>query len=257
MVLGDAQLALGEADAAREAFAQAALNADLYLEPLRRLASLAENEGDFEQCLEYLDRLDQLSPLNIDRKIDMGRINLELGNDVKAERLFGSALEQVSRDAMGQVGNLAERIAAVYSERDPGKAESFLRRALNAKRNYLTRDDLRLFNQLGVNLRRQGKWRDAVAEYRRALAIAADEVTIHYNMGMAYSEGGMHRDAKLCMDKALSLDEKLALVSPNVACNLGMVYLRGGLRDRARRFFEDALDQNPDMERAHKALESM
>ncbi|MDR1857089.1 MAG: tetratricopeptide repeat protein [Desulfovibrio sp.] len=257
MVLGDAELALGNMEAARAAFQQASENADLYLEPLRRLARLAKTEGDFAQCLKYLERLDHLSPLNFERKIDMGEINLNLGNGEKAEKLFNSALNQVTREAMDQIGNMAERIAAVYGETDPAKSEMFLRKAIKAKEDFLTREDLRIFNQLGVCLRRQGRWRDAIAEYQRALRIADDEVTIHYNMGMAFSEGGLYRDARISMDKALRLDERLPYVSATVAYNIGVVYLRSAARDKARHCFEVALELKPDMEKARKALQGL
>ncbi|MDR1855686.1 MAG: tetratricopeptide repeat protein [Desulfovibrio sp.] len=257
MVLGDAELGLGNVEAAREAFQRASQNADLYLDPLRRLASLAENEGDYEQCLDYLERLDSLSPLNFERKVNMGEINLNLGNEEKADRLFSSAMTQVTKEAMGQIGNMAERIGAVYSDKDPVKAEGFLRKALSAKKDFLTREDLRIFNQLGISLRRQGRWEDAIEEYKHALEVADDEVTIHYNMGMAYAEGGLFQEAKVCMDKALSIDGRLLYASAPVAFNIGNVYLRNAIRGKARECFEAALKQRPDMEKARRALERL
>ena len=62
MVLGDAEKALGNMDAARGAYESASSNAELYLEPLRKLAELAEAVGDSRSCLAYLEKLDRLSP---------------------------------------------------------------------------------------------------------------------------------------------------------------------------------------------------
>ncbi len=118
MILGDAELALGNADAARTAYQEASDSASLYLEPLRKLALLAEKTGDWEECLRYLEQLDRLSPLNSDRKISMGEINLNLGNEEKAEGLFEAALGLAAKDAMDQIGALAERVAGICSQKN-------------------------------------------------------------------------------------------------------------------------------------------
>ena len=132
MVLGDAEKALGNMDAARGAYESASSNAELYLEPLRKLAELAEAVGDSRSCLAYLEKLDRLSPLNAERKVSMGEIHLSMGNIDKAEELFEAAVAQVTRDALSQIGAISGRIALIYADRSPERAELFLRRALEA-----------------------------------------------------------------------------------------------------------------------------
>ena len=144
MIMGDAESALGNVDAARKAYREAADSASLYLEPLRKLALLAEKTGDLDDCLRYLEQLDRLSPLNSDRKINMGEINLNLGNDDKAEKLFEAALGLAAKDAMDQIGALAERVANICSEKKPEMAERFLRKALAVKQKQLGPADIRL-----------------------------------------------------------------------------------------------------------------
>ncbi|MDR1125651.1 MAG: tetratricopeptide repeat protein [Deltaproteobacteria bacterium] len=254
MVLGDAEKALGNLEAARDAYLRASDNADLYLEPLHRLARLAGETGDQEERLAYLERLDQLSPLDSERKVNMGQINLDLGNAEKAETLFEKALTQHTREAKVQVGYMAERIAGIYENRDPAKAEEYLRKSLYAKDRQLTRDDVRTFNRLGMSLRQQGKWLDAVKEYQRALKLAPDDENLCYNLAMAYAQGKDNRSARLCLEKALGLNKDLAQASASVAYNMGMVFLNNQLKDRARACFEAALAQKPDMEKAGQEL---
>ncbi len=80
MLLGDAEKALGNMQNAKAAYEQAGSTADLYLEPLRKLAELAEEMGDVNQRLLYLEKLDKLSPLNAERKVNMGELHLNMGN---------------------------------------------------------------------------------------------------------------------------------------------------------------------------------
>lgn len=257
MVLGDAEWAEGNMDAAREAYLEASRNADLYLEPLRKLAELAEHTGDLEGALEYMEKLDKLSPLNSERKINMGEIHLELGNDDRAEQLFNTAITQISNDAMEHIAELAAQIAKIYEKENPARAEAYIRKALNAKSKNLTREDMRLFNKLGVALRKQGKWQEAVVEYQRALEVDPQDDTIYYNMGMAYAEAENFSDALKCMEKALSFNPDLPYVAPGVAYNVGMIMFKSARRAEAKRCFEAALEQNPNFEPGKQALKNL
>lgn len=254
MVLGDAEKAMGNTDAAREAYESAANNADMYLEPLRKLAELATELGDHRSCLTYLEKLDRLSPLNAERKVSMGEIHLNMGNSRKAEELFEAAVAQVTKDALNQIGAISGRIAVIYAEKDPARSEVFLRRALDSKGKFLTRDDIKLFNQLGISLRQQGKWREAIDEYQRALKVAPDDENLYYNMGMAYAEGKLFREARQSMVLALKINNRLTYVSPGIAYNIGVVFLQSGARDQARHCLEVALELKPDMQIAKAAL---
>ena len=247
MVLGDAELALGNVDDARLAYQEAGNSASLYLEPLRKLALLAEQTGDMEECLGYLEQLDTLSPLNSERKVDMGEINLNLGNEEKAQSLFEAALNQAAKNAMEQIGALAERVAGICAEKNPEMAERFLRKALDVKQKQLSRDDIRIFNQLGISLRQQGKWRKAIEEYTLALKIAPDDEGLYFNMGMAYAEGKIIQKALKCMSKALELNQDLPRVSAAVAYNMALVFMKGAAKEDAKRCLNIALELKPGM----------
>ncbi len=254
MVIGDAEVALGDMDAAKKAYQEASDNTALYLEPLRKLAELAEKMGDLEGCLEYLEKLDKLSPLNSDRKVSMGEINLNLGNEERAHELFAMAMQQITKEAMDQIGSLAERVASIYSGKDPARSEEFLRKALAVKKQYLTKEDIRLFNQLGISLRQQGKWQQAIDEYDRALTLAPDDAGLYYNRGMAFMEGNMFSEARKSMSHAMRLEPNLPYSSAGVAYNMGMVFFRSGARDSARKCLEIALELNPALDKVKAVL---
>ncbi|MDR2799959.1 MAG: tetratricopeptide repeat protein [Desulfovibrio sp.] len=254
IIMGDAERELGNLDAAQAAYKLAADNANLYLEPLRRLASLCEEKGNLEECLVWLERMDRLSPLNTERKVSMGEIHLNLGNEEKAAGLFENAIDQAAKETKELISTLAERISGFYAEKNPERSEFYLRKALDVKKERLSFEDVKVFNMLGLNLRRQGKWREAAAEYLRALKITPQDPGLHYNLGMAYAQGENMHDARLCMEKALDLDRDFPRSSDAVAFNMGYVFMRGGLRDLARFCFEASLNLNPENEKAAMGL---
>ena len=254
LVRGDAYRAAGKLQKAKESYETASSHAEMFMEPLRRLAELHGEMGDLPEKLRYLKRLDTLSPLNIERKVDMGEIHLSLGDAEEAEALFDIAVEQVTKDALAQISSIANRIAALYAERDPLMTEKYLRRSLDAKGKKLSREDLNTFNLLGINLRQQGRWQDALAEYKKALQIAPDDENLYYNMGMANAEGKDFTAAKESMFKALSLNPNLPQANPNIAYNIGVVFMYAGGKDLAERCLRTALELNPDFDAAKNAL---
>ena len=133
----------------------------------------------------------------------------------------------------------------------------FLRKALNIKTKYLSLEDLRLFNQLGVNLRKQGKPLEAIDEYKKALKIDPKNTILLYNMGMAYHESNMLPEAGKCMERAFEVNAQILYSSANVAYNMGIVFVKVGAKERAKQCFEAALAQTPDMKQASLALSKL
>jgi tetratricopeptide (TPR) repeat protein len=256
MMLGDAEQGMGHTEAARQAYLDACASTPLYLEPLQRLVRLSEKCGDPEECLVWLERLDALSPLNPDRKVDMGKINLDLGNGQKAEKLFALALD-LAREIREQISSLAERIADIYAETAPEKSEKFLRKALEVKKNRMTRDDIHVFNRLGITLRQMGKWEEAVTEYQRALKLAPDDAGIYYNMGLAFAQGNKMMEARKSMETALRQDERFPYTSADIAYNMGEILLKGAGKDPAKKCFSVALELDPSLSEARNKLASL
>jgi len=258
LVMGDVFRATKEYDKARMAYEAAAKSADMYLAPLQRLAEMYEETGDVAQQVHYLEKLDALSPLNVNRKVSLGEAHLAQGDTEKAEAFFDKAITQMNREAEDGLSALSSRIAGIYGEHAPEKAEKFLRSSLELKGKRLSRSDLPLFNQLGISLRRQGRWQDAITEYKRALKIAPDDAALYYNVGMAFAEGNDFIQAKANLVKAMDIEPAMVKDNATIACNFGAVFLQTGDRERSSQFFKNALALKPDMKIAlqglHRAL---
>lgn len=203
---------------------------------------------------EYLKRLDHLSPLNSQRKMEMAELQMAKGNLDVAKELFDGAMTRTFRDAMAQVAAVAEKIAVSLQDSDPAQAEKYLRKCLDLKGDDLTVDDLTTFNQLGISLRRQGKPFEAIKEYQRALKIAPNSSELYYNMAMAYYEHKEKESAIRAMLKAFSLNSALPNTSPNIAYNMGLVFSTGITKEKAKGCLKIALGMKPDFTAAKELL---
>ena len=62
-----------------------------------------------------------------------------------------------------------------------------------------------IFNNLGIDLRKQGMFAEAVRHYKRALDLSQQDEHLWFNLGRALFEGGMYRQAAPVFKKALDL----------------------------------------------------
>lgn len=254
VVMGDALRLAGDQDKAQAAYERATKQLENYMEPLQKLADLAKDKNDPDMQYEYLKRLDDLSPLNSQRKMEMAELQMARGNTDAAKELFDGAMTRTFKDAMAQVAAVAEKIAMSLQETDPVQAEKYLRKCLDLKGDDLTIDDLATFNQLGISLRRQGKPFEAIKEYQRALKIAPNSGELYYNMAMAYYEHKEKETAIRSMLKAFSLNPGLPNTSANIAFNMGKVFATGITKDKAKGCLKIALEMNPEFQQAKDLL---
>lgn len=254
LMTGDIFRSMKEYDKAADAYVKAAGGSSIYLEPLRRLADLYAEKGNHVKQMEYLEKMDEVSPLNLERKIQIGELALKLNRPDKARKIFDQAMKLSNRQAQESVSSVAYRVADIYSNTDPVMAASFLKRGLDARKEFWSHDDVATFNRLGLLLRRAGKWREACEEYQKALSVAPNDDSIYYNLSMAYMEGKDYEAARASVLKALAVNPELPRRSARIAANLASVFLNTNDKMHAMPLLRQALEQDPDNEQAKELL---
>jgi len=244
MLKGDVYLRGNKHEQAVASYMKAHQSSRLYLEPLKKLANAYDGVDD-EKHLEYLKKLDRLSPLNTERKTSIGKVYVNRKEMQTAEKYFDQALETATREAMSLVGSVAEQITEAVGQSSPQMAEKYLAKVIETKGKHLTKDDITLFNKLGIALRGQGKWKEAIENYTRALSVSPQDEGLHYNMGMAYLDGKEKRLASKSFEKALEINPKFYEPSEVASMNLGMVFADLREHERALGFYNNALKINP------------
>lgn len=245
LLVGDIFKAMKQYDKACEAYESASRLAASFPDPLKKLADLYGEMGNIKKQLECLEKLDELSPLNLERKLLIGNIYLKLKLPDRAKKVFNQAITLSDREAKEYVAGVAFLVADAYTDVDPETAAGFLQRGLDAKEGYWGPEDIVTFNRLGMLHRRAGQWKEATVAYQKALTVAPEDEILHYNLGMAYLEGDDTEHARASALKALGINPDLPMRSANVAANLATIFLKSGDSMHAGLLARKALDQDP------------
>lgn len=199
ILMGKAYEELKNYEKAHQLYKEAIDKNPHYLRAHINLAEFHIKVGDKKEGLKSLENAAMLNPNNANRQLTIGKLVLEEDSDPeKAGRAFKAAMKQSPQ--------LAQEVAEIYLKNDMAEeAEMFFRSSLAKEKN------IRVYNRLGIALRRQRKWKKAIEEYKKALQVEPANETIFFNMGMACLEGdkmGGHKkqDAVECFKKALKID---------------------------------------------------
>ncbi|MFV0349471.1 MAG: tetratricopeptide repeat protein, partial [Halodesulfovibrio sp.] len=80
------------------------------------------------------------------------------------------------------------------------------------------------YNRLGISLRKQGLWKDAVEAYSEAARFAPKDENILYNMALAFAEGSEFESACEQLAKVLKLNPEMCRDKPEVALAMGQIF---------------------------------
>lgn len=123
MLMGDAYQGLEQVTDMVEAYEQASFMDELYLEPLIKLAAFFHEQGDKNREVHYLEKLDALSPLNVDRKMEIAKLHLQMGNGEDADGTFESVMRMTTRGVADNISTMATKIGSLYAAAKNPSAE--------------------------------------------------------------------------------------------------------------------------------------
>jgi tetratricopeptide (TPR) repeat protein len=257
LLMGDIEVRRGNHKEAEKHYLKAYKSEKLFIEPLKKLVDLSVQTGNADKKLFFLNKLDALSPLNFERKVEIGETYLDRDEADKAREYFEQAKKVVNRVAGELVSESLMEIARKIGEKDEELALAYMTEAIEAKGAQLCRDDLWMFNNRGIVLRRQGKWNEAVDNYAKALTLAPGDAGLQYNIGVAYAEGWVYDRAWEYFEKAVAADPGILRQTPSVPYNIAMALHRTRQPGEARKYLGMALELDPGYEPAKKLLATL
>ena len=190
--------------------------------------SYFEAKGDKERVIQYLEKLDAISPLNMERKIEIARLQLETGNDGDAKDTFESAIRLQNRRLKDDMSETSTRIGNIYLEKGNPEAERYFRRAIEVYGEQLGKSHMHLFNNLGIALRKLGKWKEATQEYLKAIEISPQDEVLHYNTALAFNDGADTVQALQFASSALRINPDIHKHDSTIAFNMALIFSKSG-----------------------------
>ncbi len=187
---------MGDHRKAEELFNVAVSYNPRFVKGYHTLADFQMRMGNEAAAMTALKAATDLSPNNPDRQVEFGKLLIKAGRPEEAELAFKNALKHSSKNA-----DLHTEIGEAYL------AAGMDDRAAEAFRGSLTiTEDINVYNRLGIALRRKKRFKEAIQEYRKALAIAPNDEVLYYNIGRALLEDGQGDAAVMAFKKALQID---------------------------------------------------
>jgi Flp pilus assembly protein TadD len=176
-----------------------------------------------------------------DIRVALGRTLEKRGDLEQAQAAYLEALkEDPSR------GDACARLAVLYDRQGKcAEAAEFHRRAHD-----LGGDSAALYVNQGYSFYLQGRWADAEASLRQAIALDPANPRAHNNLGLALAHAGQ-------ADEALAEFRRAGCTEAEAQSNLAFALAVEGSWAEARAHYEQALTLDPHSVPARKALRSL
>lgn len=246
MLMGDISLQKEDHDKAEYYYTKAVLSSKTNLDPLKRLVNFYDRGNKIRKKIIYLKKLDKLSPLNRDRKLEIANSYIILGDREAAYVYFDQAIALAKREASAILSKTYMDISMSLRGVDIEKSLQFNSLAIHVKRHHLNQDDIWMFNEKGIFLRKNDRNTEAIECFQHAIKLAPDDPAINYNLGMAYAEAKEVKLAAACFDKAMALDKTLVKTNANIPFNIGLTFFNARRFDDAYALFLAASVMDPD-----------
>ena len=196
---GECLLHLNQPEQAELCFQRAIGKSDIFLPAYKNYAALKLKLGDKKEAINLLEVADRLSPLEVDRKIGLGRLLFQAGREDDGKACLEKAAKITPQD---EKETYLLKIAEAYMEAECfNEAEELFVKVLKDNPN-----QVETYNRLGIALRRQGKLADAERFYSMALKSHPHNAAIHYNLGVLQLNRQEKEKARHSFKEALRLD---------------------------------------------------
>jgi len=252
MLMGDAYCALDQVEEMTEAYEHASYMEPLFLDPLKKLVDYFSEKGDTERAVKYMERLDTISPLNLERKMDIARLHLELGNEEDARGEFETVMKQANKKMLDALSETATKIGDIYAKSGSPEAIKYYQKAIEVFGENLDSSQMHLFNNLAISMRKLGKSLEALEVYDQAIAINPQDESLYYNKALAFDDLGDKDNALRGIQKAIALNEVFFKDNYLAAYNIAMVYAKSGMTKPALQYLTYSLKLNPDNEKSRE-----
>jgi len=257
MIMGDALKGLSKRDDALKMYLKAMENAPLYLEPLKKIVDFYKEDGNQSGALRYLVKIDELSPMHIGRKKELGELAFMNGDVENAAKHYEEAIKLAHAQKLPECVQMAEDYGDKIFNSDPIAACRILEFCTRLASIYRVDLHWSIYNRLGMVLRKQKRWEAAVDAYVKAAQLAPKDESILFNMGMAYVEGKDFGSAAQKFERAIELNSAFYKGNLSVAYVMGQVFIKANRTKNAILVLNHVYSQDQDYKNIKALLKSL
>jgi tetratricopeptide (TPR) repeat protein len=256
MLRGEVFMKQGNRPGAVEEFEKAHEVSPQYLEPLKRLVDVNKDLDD-GKYLNYMLLLDEISPLNVERKFEIAKCYTRRQDPVQAKEFFDKAIACAQEEAKRYLCAIIAEVGQAALESSPELAGNYFAQYFELKGGELSREDMIAFNNYGIALRKQGKWSEALENYGQALKVDPEDLRILYNCALAHAEGAQHAKAIALFAKVLAKDPQFHRAAASISYNIALSYYQLKDMENARKYLLVALQVEPEHANSKLLLASL
>jgi tetratricopeptide (TPR) repeat protein len=195
--LGKLHEAQGDLQQARQMYQRAVTFGQQFIKGYEALAKVNQALGDMDAATDSLKKAVYLSPRNLDRQLDLSHILVRRGQKDEVQKVLKNVLGLAEQNR----SEVAQKVGEVYLEAGmAAQAQEVFTQALESDPKAL-----QIYNRLGIALRRQKKYLEAIDNYKRALKIDPENENLYYNLGRAFWDAGKKDMAAAAMKRALRI----------------------------------------------------
>lgn len=257
MIMGDALKGLSKREDALKMYLKAASNAPMYLEPLKKIVSFYKEDGDQEGALRYLEKIDELSPLHLGRKKEIGDLFFMKGEYAKAAQYYVEAVKVAHSQKLPECVHMAEDYGDKIFNVDTNAACVLFELCSKLSKSYRVDIPWSVYNRLGMVLRRQKRWEEAVEAYSQAHLLEPKDESILFNTGMAYVEGKDYGSAAQKFERAMEVSSDFYKDNLSAAYVMGQVFIKANRIRGASTVLSHVYSQDPEYKNVQSLLKSL
>jgi len=191
-ILAECYFNLGDLENARKC-ADRLMDIKTDSKALNLLGKICMKEEKYDEALQYFKQSSVKNPLNRSRKIELGKVYVQLGLADEATEIFDAIVESNPTDL-----NLVEMGRVYLNSGEIRKAGKFLEQAADP-----IPETLEVFNKYAVKLRKIGEYEQAIQQYQKCLSLVPGNHVILYNLGRVYFEIGRYEEALAALEESI------------------------------------------------------
>lgn len=219
------------------------------LEPLISLVEIARLQNDSPKISQYMQEAIAIASEEEKKFLEEEGFCSDYGvSRSKEER------EKQLKEIFGELGKLVTKALPCFQEEQVAGGIVFINSFLQAKENFIEKEDGLLYEKVAQFYKALNKNREAVKAYQRCIMLLPKRAETHYQLAMIYHEEGFAEQAYLLVKKLLQLNPRYGYNSASVARNLSQVFEKAGEEEASKLWAkvcaelekrEQSIKQNP------------